>query len=168
MSAALSALHGAIKVDPKPYKNLIPSFTSILKQVAEHRLPKTYDYHRFPAPFIQVGWFCGDRPISRGGCFLSEPEFVVGKLYFSLSPSHTHPSSPLLRTLLHTLQIKLLKILALLGMGDRASSENMYTVIQQTLRRANSSHTIGSALIYECVRTITTIYPNPALLAACE
>mmetsp|Transcript_32614 Transcript_32614/g.72040 ORF Transcript_32614/g.72040 Transcript_32614/m.72040 type:complete len:1058 (+) Transcript_32614:132-3305(+) len=115
MSAALCALHEVIKVDPKPYKNLIPSFTSIMKQVSEHRLPKSYDYHRFPAPFIQI---------------------------------------------------KLLKILAALGVGDRASSENMYAVIQQTLRRANSSHTIGNALIYECVRTITTIYPNPQLLAA--
>eukprot|EP00198_Chlamydomonas_reinhardtii_P002010 XP_001691346.1 epsilon-adaptin [Chlamydomonas reinhardtii] len=54
MSAALCALHECIKGDPRPYKNLIPSFTSILKQVSEHRLPKTYDYHRFPAPFIQV------------------------------------------------------------------------------------------------------------------
>ncbi|GFR52797.1 hypothetical protein Agub_g15417, partial [Astrephomene gubernaculifera] len=115
MSAALCALHECIRSDPRPYKNLIPSFTSILKQVAEHRLPKSYDYHRFPAPFIQI---------------------------------------------------KLLKILALLGSGDRAASENMAAVLLQALRRANSSHTIGSAIIYECVRTITTIYPNPQLLAA--
>ncbi|PNW83178.1 hypothetical protein CHLRE_06g310000v5 [Chlamydomonas reinhardtii] len=114
MSAALCALHECIKGDPRPYKNLIPSFTSILKQVSEHRLPKTYDYHRFPAPFIQI---------------------------------------------------KLLKILAMLGSGDRASSENMAAVLHQTLRRANTSHTIGSAIIFECVRTITTIYPNPQLLA---
>lgn len=114
MTAALAALYEVIKVDPKPYKNLIPSFTSILKQVSEHRLPKSYDYHRFPAPFIQI---------------------------------------------------KILKILAALGAGDKTASENMYAVVHQTLRRANSSHTIGNALIYECVRTITTIYPNPSLLA---
>eukprot|EP00199_Chlamydomonas_sp_CCMP681_P000084 CAMPEP_0119112054 /NCGR_PEP_ID=MMETSP1180-20130426/38536_1 /TAXON_ID=3052 ORGANISM="Chlamydomonas cf sp, Strain CCMP681" /NCGR_SAMPLE_ID=MMETSP1180 /ASSEMBLY_ACC=CAM_ASM_000741 /LENGTH=978 /DNA_ID=CAMNT_0007099373 /DNA_START=53 /DNA_END=2989 /DNA_ORIENTATION=+ len=115
MSAALCALHDIIKADSKPYMNLIPSFTSILKQVAEHRLPKSYDYHRFPAPFIQI---------------------------------------------------KLLKILALLGAGDRPASENMYAVLQQTLRRANTSHTIGNAIIFECVNTITTIYPNPHLLVA--
>ncbi|MEW5297695.1 MAG: hypothetical protein WDW36_000882 [Sanguina aurantia] len=115
MSAAVCALHEVIKRDPRPYKNLIPSFTSILKQVSEHRLPKSYDYHRFPAPFIQI---------------------------------------------------KLLKVLAALGVGDKASSENMYAVVQQTLRRANTTHTIGHALIYECVNTITSIYPNPALLAA--
>ena len=33
MSAALCALQEAIQRDPKPYKNLIPSFVSILKQV---------------------------------------------------------------------------------------------------------------------------------------
>ena len=33
MSSALSALHEVIKTDPRPYKNLVPSFTSILKQV---------------------------------------------------------------------------------------------------------------------------------------
>ncbi|KAL6753746.1 ARM repeat-containing protein [Haematococcus lacustris] len=115
MSAALCALHDAVKADPRPYKNLIPSFTSILKQVSEHRLPKAYDYHRFPAPFIQI---------------------------------------------------KLLRVLALLGAGDRAASENIYAVLAATLRRANASHAIGNALIAECVRTITAIYPNPHLLAS--
>eukprot|EP00798_Chlamydomonas_sp_ICE-L_P014265 gene14265-20238_t len=115
MSASLCALYEVIRTDPKAFKNLIPSFTSILKQVSEHRLPKTYDYHRYPAPFIQI---------------------------------------------------KLLKILSILGAGDRFASENMYTVLQQALKRTSSSHTIGSALIAEYVRTITTIYPNPSLLAA--
>eukprot|EP00983_Pelagomonas_calceolata_P094426 1157890-Pelagomonas_calceolata.AAC.3 len=34
MNAALCALHDAIKVDPRLYKNLLPSFASILKQVS--------------------------------------------------------------------------------------------------------------------------------------
>jgi AP-4 complex subunit epsilon-1 len=38
MSAALCALHGVIKANPAPYKNLVPSFTSILKQVREFLL----------------------------------------------------------------------------------------------------------------------------------
>lgn len=39
MSAAVCALHEVIKRDPLPYKNLIPSFTSILKQVS-HQPPR--------------------------------------------------------------------------------------------------------------------------------
>ena len=54
MSAALCALHDLTISDPGPQKNLVPSFVSILKQVVEHRLPKSYDYHRVPAPFIQI------------------------------------------------------------------------------------------------------------------
>jgi hypothetical protein len=59
-----------------------------------------------------------------------------------------------------------LKLLALLGAGDRGASENMYAVVQQVLRRAPSNHTIGNAIIAECVATITTMFPNPHLLTA--
>lgn len=54
MSAALCALFDLVTSDMKAYKNLTTSFVSILKQVAEHRLPKAFDYHRTPAPFVQV------------------------------------------------------------------------------------------------------------------
>jgi len=113
MGAALCALHEVAKEAPEQYKNLVPSFVSILKQVAEHRLPKSYDYHKTPAPFIQV---------------------------------------------------RLLKILALLGAGDKSASEHMYAVLADVMRRGNTGHTIGNAVVYECVRTITAIHPNATLL----
>ena len=64
----------------------------------------------------------------------------------------------------HGLQIKLLKTLALLGAGDKAASENMYAVVGDAMRRANTGHTIGNAIEFECVRTIAAIFPNPGLL----
>jgi AP-4 complex subunit epsilon-1 len=54
MSAALCALFELVSSDVKAFKNLATSFVSILKQVAEHRLPKAYDYRSTPAPFIKV------------------------------------------------------------------------------------------------------------------
>lgn len=64
------------------------------------------------------------------------------------------------------MQIKLLKILARLGAGDKGASDNMYAVLGDALRKANTGHTISNAIVAECVRTITAIYPNPALLQA--
>ena len=58
------------------YKDLVPTFVSILKQVIERRLPKDFDYHKVPAPWMQV---------------------------------------------------KLLKIMSLLGADDQSSSESMCT-----------------------------------------
>jgi len=54
----------------------------------------------------------------------------------------------------------------MLGAGDKTASDNMYAILGDILRKANTGHTIGNAIVAECVRTITAIYPNPALLQA--
>jgi len=54
MCASLCALGELVARDARPYKNLIPSFVSILKQITDGKLPKAFDYHKVPAPFIQV------------------------------------------------------------------------------------------------------------------
>jgi len=113
MAAAVSALYDLISADPLPYKNLVPSFVNILKQIIDHRLPKSYDYHKSPAPFIQI---------------------------------------------------RLLKILGVLGANDQKASEEMYAVLTNLLRRGDNHTTIGNALVYECVKTVTAIYPSPKLL----
>jgi len=115
MGASLHILHDAAEADPPSQKDLIPSFVSILKQITEHRLPTSFDYHRMPAPWIQI---------------------------------------------------KLLKLLATLGAADQRASEGMYEVLHDVLRRADTGINIGYAVIYECVRCITAIYPNIALLEA--
>lgn len=113
MGATLCPLYDLITVDANSYKDLVVSFVSILKQVAEHRLPKSYDYHQMPAPYIQI---------------------------------------------------KLLKILALLGSGDKQASEHMYTVVNDIIRKADTSSNIGNAVLYECVCCAAAIYPNPKLM----
>lgn len=62
-------------------------------------------------------------------------------------------------------QIKLLQILALLGTADKSASEGMYEVLHEVMRRADIGINVGYAIIYECVRTVTIIFPNPHLLA---
>ncbi|KAK7307398.1 hypothetical protein VNO77_40420 [Canavalia gladiata] len=115
MGASLCPLFRLISNDADSYKDLVVSFVSILKQVAERRLPKAYDYHQMPAPFIQI---------------------------------------------------KLLKILALLGSGDKKASGNMYTVLGDIIRRSDSMTNIGNAILYECICCVASIYPNPKLLEA--
>eukprot|EP01084_Bolivina_argentea_P070780 128709_1 len=62
-------------------------------------------------------------------------------------------------------QIKLLQILAMLGTANKSASEGMYEVLHEVMRRADIGINVGYAIIYECVRTVTTIYPNTQLLA---
>lgn len=113
MGATLCPLYDLITIDVNLYKDLVVSFVNILKQVAERRLPKSYDYHQTPAPFIQI---------------------------------------------------KLLKILAILGSGDKKSSEQMYTVIGDIMRKSDTTSNIGNAILYECICCISSIQPSPKLL----
>jgi AP-4 complex subunit epsilon-1 len=85
MVASLCGLRELIRRDPAPYRNLVHYFTNILKQAAEGKLGRAYEYHRAPAPFVQL---------------------------------------------------ELLRLLAMLGAGDRAASENMYAVVAEVKRRA--------------------------------
>lgn len=54
MGATLPLFQAMIVDDPMRFKDLVPSFVSILKQIIEHRLPREFDYHRIPAPWIQM------------------------------------------------------------------------------------------------------------------
>lgn len=115
MACSLSLYYELIKANPEKFKDLAPTFVIILKQVIEHKLPKDFDYHKIPAPWIQI---------------------------------------------------KILKILALLGKNDLKASEHCYSIVGQALEKrfSNNNVNIGFALLYECVQTIATIYPNQALL----
>ena len=54
MTASVVLLDDMCKDDPNIGKNLVPSLVSILKQIVEHRLPRDYDYHNVPAPWVQI------------------------------------------------------------------------------------------------------------------
>jgi len=114
MAASLNYFHTVIKANPNRYKDLVASFVVILKQVIEHRLPKEYDFHRMPAPWIQM---------------------------------------------------KLLAILGYLGQYDQVASEGMYEVLNMTIKRADDlGINIGYAIVYQCLKTIITIYPYKSLI----
>uniref|UniRef100_A0A2K6FME9 AP-4 complex subunit epsilon n=1 Tax=Propithecus coquereli TaxID=379532 RepID=A0A2K6FME9_PROCO len=62
------------------------------------------------------------------------------------------------------LQIQLLRILRLLGKDDQRTSELMYDVLDESLRRAELNHNVTYAILFECVHTIYSIYPKSELL----
>lgn len=43
-----------IQENPDAYKDLTPSFVTILKQVVGGKLPMDFNYHTVPAPWLQI------------------------------------------------------------------------------------------------------------------
>ena len=114
MAATLPFYKEMAMTNPEKIKELVGPFIVILKQVIENKLPKEFNYHRFPGPWIQNS---------------------------------------------------ILEILSILGKDDQHSSEMMYEVIGQCLRTADRiGINIGYATVYQCVKTICTIYPNSHLI----
>ncbi len=54
MAASLNYFAEVVRKTPEKYKDLVSPLIVILKQVIEHKLPREFDYHRFPAPWLQV------------------------------------------------------------------------------------------------------------------
>ncbi|OMJ93383.1 hypothetical protein SteCoe_3624 [Stentor coeruleus] len=63
------------------------------------------------------------------------------------------------------LQTKLLEILGILGENDKRASEQMYEILSEVMRRADDTGVnAGYAIVYQCLKTITKIYPNQTII----
>ena len=113
MACSLGFLQDLCFLNPEGNKRLVVSFVSILQQICQNRLPKEYDYHRIPAPWIQI---------------------------------------------------KLLKLLAILCNNDVEKSKLAHPVITDVMKRAESGINIGNAVVFEAVKTITCLVPHPELI----
>eukprot|EP01053_Blabericola_migrator_P000033 Blabericola_migrator_1__32@NODE_1009_length_5717_cov_122_400531_g692_i0_p1_GENE_NODE_1009_length_5717_cov_122_400531_g692_i0NODE_1009_length_5717_cov_122_400531_g692_i0_p1_ORF_typecomplete_len969_score283_85Adaptin_N/PF01602_20/3_2e101AP4E_app_platf/PF14807_6/4_4e08Cnd1/PF12717_7/0_0022Cnd1/PF12717_7/2_6Arm_2/PF04826_13/0_44Arm_2/PF04826_13/2_2Cnd3/PF12719_7/0_0097HEAT_EZ/PF13513_6/1_1e04HEAT_EZ/PF13513_6/0_085HEAT_EZ/PF13513_6/3_4e03HEAT_EZ/PF13513_6/2_2e02CLASP_N/PF12348_8/6_5e03CLASP_N/PF1234 len=94
------------------FDGLIPSMVSILKDILSHKLPREWDFHRVPAPWLQI---------------------------------------------------KILNLMVVAVGTDQKNSEEIYEILRAVISRCDLQVNISYAIMYECVRTIASIYPQPSL-----
>ena len=59
------------------------------------------------------------------------------------------------------IQAKILEIMAFLGTDDAETSSKMYETLHFVLKKSDDMGiNIGYALVYQCLKTITTIIPH--------
>ena len=54
MNVALSIMEVNVRLNPLAHADTIPSLLGIFRQILDHRLPHSYDFHRIPAPWMQI------------------------------------------------------------------------------------------------------------------
>lgn len=113
MGASLGLFHDVVLNDVQGQQDLLPSLVVILKQIVEHRLSRDFDYHRVPAPWLQL---------------------------------------------------KLLKLIAVLAADNKTLTDKTVDVLTEVIKRADSGLNIGHAVVFEAIKTITSIYPVPELI----
>ena len=96
MGSTLNAIEALAIQDVTPFKDLIPSLVSILKQIGDHRLPTDFDYHRVPAPWMQI---------------------------------------------------RLVRILSLLGQADAQASSGMYEILHECMKKADVGINAGVSMV---------------------
>jgi len=55
------------------------------------------------------------------------------------------------------LQVKLLKLMRLIGRGDAQASDVMNDILAQVATNTENSRNVGNSILYECVQTIMSI-----------
>lgn len=52
--AGVNMLYQLVRANPHLYKDQVKKITEILANILDHKYPKEYDYHRIPAPWMQI------------------------------------------------------------------------------------------------------------------